>query len=184
MRQLPHLLTLVRLFASPCIAWLLLRSRFGEALGVVLLAGLTDWFDGFTARRLQVSGKLGVILDPLADKALLITLFLVLGTIRLLPAWLVILVIGRDLVILVGALLLRFARNIRQFIPSPLGKISTFFQIMLALLVLIHAAFPNQLLLWLRNTALIASAFFTALSGLDYIRRGIQMANRPSFSSV
>ena len=184
LRQLPHLLTLIRLFASPCIAWLLLRSRFEEALGVVFVAGLTDWFDGFAARRLQVSGKLGVILDPLADKALLMTLFLVLGIVRLLPAWLVILVIGRDLVILVGALLLRFTRNIRQFIPSPLGKISTFFQIVLGLLVLIHAAFPNQFFLCLRNTALIASASFTALSGLDYVRRGIQMANQASFSSL
>jgi cardiolipin synthase (CMP-forming) len=181
LRQLPNLLTIIRLFASPLIAWFLLRSRFQEALGLVLLAGLTDWFDGFTARRLQVSGNVGVILDPVADKTLLVTLFLVLGVIGLLPPWLVILVIGRDLLIVFGALVLRLTRKIRQFIPSRSGKISTFFQIVLVLAVLIHAALPNELFLWLRNIALLLSAFFTALSGLDYLRRGIQMANRQPF---
>jgi cardiolipin synthase (CMP-forming) len=181
LRQLPNFLTLIRLLASPLIAWLLLRSRFQEALGLVLLAGFTDWFDGFTARRLQVSGNLGVILDPVADKILLVTLFLVLGVMGLLPPWLVILVIGRDLVIVTGALLLRLTRNIRQFIPSTSGKVSTFFQIVLVLTVLIYAALPNELFLLLRNLALFLSAFFTALSGLDYLRRGIQMANRQSF---
>jgi cardiolipin synthase (CMP-forming) len=181
LRQLPNFLTLIRLLASPLIAWLLLRSRFQEALGLVLLAGFTDWFDGFTARRLQVSGNLGVILDPVADKTLLVTLFLVLGVMGLLPPWLVILVIGRDVVIVTGALLLRVTRDIRQFIPLTSGKVSTFFQIVLVLTVLIYAALPNELFLLLRNLALFLSAFFTALSGLDYLRRGIQMANRQSF---
>lgn len=177
LRQLPHLLTLFRLVASPWIALLLLHSQFREALLVLLFAGLTDWFDGFAARRLGVGGRLGVILDPVADKTLLVTLFLTAGVIGLLPLWLVFLVIGRDVVIVTGALLLRFFRNIRQFLPSTLGKVSTFFQILLILLLLIHAAFPSQFLLWLSNIAVSVGAFFTALSGLDYVRRGIEMAS-------
>ena len=178
LRQLPHLLTLVRLVSSPFLAWLLVRARYREALGLALLAGLTDWLDGFAARRLGVTGKLGVILDPLADKLMLVTLFVVLGLVGLIPAWLVFLVIARDIIIAVGALLLSALRNIRQFLPSILGKVSTFFQIVVVLLVLLHASFPHLLFSWLESAAIALSALFTALSGLDYIRRGIQMAGR------
>jgi len=163
--------------AAPVLAWLILRARFREALALVLLAGLTDWLDGFTARLLKVTGNLGVILDPLADKVLLVTLFFALTALSLIPVWLLILVVARDLVILGGALLLRIVRNIRQFSPSTLGKVSTFFQIVFVLLVLLHTSFPYQLLLWLQITALALTSFFTALSGLDYVRQGIQMAS-------
>lgn len=184
MRQLPHLLTLIRLIAAPFIAWLLLQARFREALAAVLVAGLTDWFDGFAARRLRVTARLGAILDPLADKVLLETLFIVLGVIGLFPVWLVVLVVGRDVVIVIGALLLRWLRNIGQFLPTTLGKVSTFFQITLVLLALVNAGFPNQFFLWLRNIALVLGALFTALSGFDYVRRGIEMANREPASQA
>jgi cardiolipin synthase (CMP-forming) len=176
LRQLPHLLTLIRLAAAPLLAWLLLQFRFREALAAALVAGLTDWFDGFAARRLHVSGRIGVVLDPLADKTLLVTLFLAIGYIRLLPQWLIYLVIGRDVMIVVGAVALRFLRGIRKFLPSTLGKISTFFQILLVLLVLVHACFRYDVLLWLQNIALLLCALFTAASGLDYIRRGVEMS--------
>jgi cardiolipin synthase (CMP-forming) len=178
LRQLPHLLTSIRLVASPFLAWLLLQFRFREALAAVLVAGLTDWFDGFAARRLHVSGRLGVILDPIADKTLLVTLFLTIAYIGLVPVWLVWLVVGRDLMIAIGVLLLRMLRNIRKFFPSTLGKISTFFQIVLVLLVLVHASFPYETLLGLQNVTLLLCALFTALSGLDYIRRGLKMSKR------
>ncbi|MGH9584332.1 MAG: CDP-alcohol phosphatidyltransferase family protein, partial [Bryobacteraceae bacterium] len=71
MRHLPNFLTLLRLAAAPFIAWLLVAQAFRPALCVALLAGLTDWLDGFAARRLGIAGKTGAILDPLADKALL-----------------------------------------------------------------------------------------------------------------
>jgi cardiolipin synthase (CMP-forming) len=88
------------------------------------------------------------------------------------------LVIGRDLVIVIGALLVRLLRGVRKFLPSTVGKVSTFFQIVLVLLALLYAAFPFQAFLWLKCTALWLSAFFTALSGSDYVRRGILMARR------
>jgi cardiolipin synthase (CMP-forming) len=164
------------LLAAPVVAWLLLQFRFHEALAAVLVAGLTDWFDGFAARRLHVSGRIGVILDPLADKTLLVTLFLTIGYMRLVPEWLIYLIIGRDLMIVAGALALRVLRGIREFRPSTLGKVSTFFQILLLLLVLVHASFRYEMLLWLQNIALLLCALFTSLSGLDYIRRGTQMS--------
>ena len=145
---------------------------------VTLAAGLTDWFDGYAARRLKAGGAVGVVLDPLADKTLLVTLFVVLGVLRLIPLWLLALVIGRDLIIVSGALLLRIFRGRQQFVPSTLGKVSTFFQIVLVLLVLLVAAFPYPLFRWLGYLALLLAALFTSLSGLDYIRLGIQIARR------
>lgn len=182
LRRLPHILTLIRLFAAPVVAWLLLRSQFWQALALVLVAGVTDWLDGFAARRLGVSGRLGVTLDPLADKALLVTLFVVLRVVALLPFWLVALVIGRDVVILAGALALRVFRKWSRFPPSNLGKVSTFFQIVLVLLVLLDAAFPNELFRWLRRIAVALAGLFTAASGVDYVRRGIKLATGPAVS--
>ena len=176
LRQLPHFLTICRLAAAPFVAWLLLQSRFRAALGAVFVAGLTDWFDGFAARRLRVSGRIGVILDPIADKTLLMTLFLTIGYLRLIPEWLIYLVVGRDVVIVAGALSLRFLRGIRKFLPSTLGKVSTFFQILLVMLVLVQASFHYGILLLLQNIALLLCALFTLVSGLDYIRRGFALS--------
>jgi len=166
------------------IAWVLLEPRipgaprFGYALAIVFLAGISDWLDGFAARRLKSSGSIGAILDPLADKVLLITLFMSLGLAHLIPMWILFLVIGRDLVIVFGALLVRVFRNVRKFAPSEVGKVSTFFQIVLVLLVLLYAALPFAVFLWLKYTALALCAFFTALSGFDYVRLGVKMARR------
>lgn len=176
MRLLPHLLTATRVFASPVIVWLLIEHRFRIALALVLVAGATDWLDGFAARRLGVGGKFGVIFDPLADKVMLVAVFLTLGFIRLIPIWMLLLVIVRDLVIVLGALLLRMYRDIRRFRPLLWGKVSTFFQVVLVLLVLIYAAYPLAIFFWLAETALILAALFTVLSGGMYVRKGILMA--------
>ncbi len=179
MRAIPHLITLFRLLCAPAIAWLIYTARFSQALILLLFAGLSDWFDGFAARRLNSAGDLGVVLDPLADKVLLVTLFIVLGLLRFIPLWMLALAVGRDLVIVIGALLVRLLRGVTTFLPSTLGKVSTFFQIVLVLLALLCAAFPLQIFLWLKYTALCLSALFTALSGIDYVRRGILIARRP-----
>lgn len=184
MSFVPNTITIVRLFASPLAAWLIVKGRFREALALVIVAGLTDWLDGFAARRLHVKGNLGVILDPLADKVLLVTLFVALASVRLIQIWLLGLVIGRDVVIVVGALLLRIFRDVRQFRPSTLGKVSTFFQIIFVLMVLLYAGFPYQLLLWLRTTALGLTALFTGLSGMEYVRLGIRLTRRPPVSAA
>jgi cardiolipin synthase (CMP-forming) len=175
-QQIPLFLTLLRLLSSPVLAWLLFQSRFREALVLVFIAGVTDWLDGWTARKLKVSGKAGVVLDPLADKVLLVTLFLALGFVGLLPTWMLLLGVGRDLVIVTGVVLLRFLRGYRQFLPSAWGKVSTFFQIVLVFLVLTHAAYPYPLLGYLQQLALVSSALFTTISGTDYVRRGIRMS--------
>jgi len=183
-RQLPNFITILRLVVSPILALLLCYQRFYAALGLVVFAGVTDWLDGYAARKLNVSGKAGVVLDPLADKALLVTLFLSLGYIRLIPWWLLGLVIGRDLVIVIGSILLRVFRNVQRFVPSVLGKISTFFQIVFVLLVLLSATFPHPIFAWLKNSALVLTTVFTALSGVGYVRKGIQLTRRKAEPSA
>jgi cardiolipin synthase len=184
LRWIPAALTYTRFAASPLLAWLLYKGEFRLALALVLFAGLTDWFDGFSARLLRVTSKTGVLLDPLADKTLLVTLFLSLGILGMIPLWVFILTIARDFIIVGGSVLLRIFRNRRKFIPSVVGKISTFFQIVYVLLVLIRSAFTYQWLLWLETAALILTAIFTTISGLDYIRRGIQMTRLPPVVGV
>lgn len=177
-RYLPNFLTLLRFASTPFVAWLLAGKAFRPALGLVVFAGVTDWLDGFSARRLGAASKIGTILDPLADKALLVTLFLVLGALGRIPIWMVSLAVARDLTIVTGALLLRRFRGVGRFSPSLLGKVSTFFQIVLVLLVLLYAACPWRLIGWLALAALVCCAFFTVISGADYVRRGIEMARR------
>ncbi len=148
------------------------------------MAGITDGLDGYTARKLGVSGRLGLILDPLSDKCMLVTLFCALAWAGLIPVWIFVLVMTRDLVIVVGSLLLRWLRNIRRFVPSMLGKVSTFFQIVYVLLALLYPATPHVLLFWLRETALALTSFFTFVSGAGYVRLGIQLASRKPKTAV
>ncbi len=176
MLRLPNLISLVRLLAAPFVAWLLYAGRFREALFLLLAAGLTDWLDGYAARKLGISDRLGIILDPMADKILMVVVFVSLGLLGLIPWWLFVMVVTRDLVIVTGALLLRILRNRRKFLPSMMGKVSTFFQIVLALLAVVYAAYTYQLIAWLKLLGVVLTAIFTLLSGLDYVRQGIDMA--------
>jgi cardiolipin synthase len=170
------------LFAAPVIAWLIVKGELRAAVAWVILAALTDFLDGYSARKLHITGRFGVVLDPIADKILLVTLFFALTAVGLIPIWLFWLVMVRDLVIVGGSLLLRRFRGIQQFSPSMLGKESTFFQIVFVLLVLAYQLLPTEFLLWLRIMALWVTALFTTLSGLDYVRLGIRLTARQPLS--
>lgn len=175
LRFLPNLITILRIAAAPATAMLLVRREFGPALVLVLLAGVTDWLDGWAARKLGVTGSVGVVLDPAADKLLLVTLFFALVAADLIPVWLLLLVVGRDVAIVVGAAVVRVSKGVRQFSPSMLGKVSTFFQIVFVFMLLVAAVFPFRVFGWLSVIALLLTTLFTALSGLDYLRRGLAM---------
>lgn len=180
MLRLPNLISLVRLIGAPFIGWLLYSGRFRVALFVLLLAAVSDWLDGYAARRLGMSNRIGIILDPLADKVLVVVVFVSMGLLGLIPRWLFVLVVVRDLMIVTGALLVRLLRNRHEFLPSMLGKISTFFQMLLAVLALVHAAFPYRIIEAMKITGVILAAIFTLLSGLGYVRQGMQMARMPA----
>jgi cardiolipin synthase len=175
---------MVRVLAAPVVAWLLYTSSYRTALLVLLVAGVTDWLDGYAARKLGMSNRLGIVLDPLADKILLFVVFVTMGLLALIPRWLFVLVVVRDLVIVTGSLLLRLLRNRREFVPSLLGKMSTFFQLLLALLALVQAAFPYRIIEAMTITGVFLAAIYTLVSGLDYVRQGIQMARLPPLEKI
>ncbi len=139
---LPNILTLLRILFTPVFLVMMIKRRPFESLLVFSVAGITDVLDGFAARTWHLKSKLGTLLDPAADK-LLMTVSYVLITIPGLnspyavPLWLTTAVIGRDLIILLGALLAFKLRGHKSFPPSLLGKISTVCQVALVFLVLL-----------------------------------------------
>lgn len=177
------------MLAAPWLGWLIIHSRFREAILLTLAAGITDWLDGWTARKLQLTSQTGAYLDPIADKSLLVTLFLALGWAKQIPAWLVALVLGRDLVILAGAGFVYLRTGLTKFPPSIWGKVSTFFQISAVLLVLLRAAAvpataTAYLLRGLELIALGLTVVITVWSGAHYILRGIRILQKPQRTVV
>lgn len=175
LRHLPNLISALRIvLVAPLLATILLE-RYELALAIAVVAGVSDGVDGFLARHYHWQSRLGSILDPVADKLMLVGCMLVLGWLHEAPRWLVLLVVGRDAVIACGAL--AWHRVLRNFTahPSWLSKATTVAQIGFVLLVLADHAFHWQL--HLRGAAWIV-AVLTAGSGLDYIVRWGRMARR------
>jgi cardiolipin synthase (CMP-forming) len=169
--NLPNLVTLARLVLAPFVASDILHGRYGRAIILLFIAGFTDAIDGFLARRFNVSTAVGAYLDPIADKILLSVIYVSLGVAGALPWWMVAVVFGRDLLILAMAVYGLLFTSLRKFPPSVWGKISTFFQIAAALVVMgAHAGIPAPVTL-----ALSVMLVGTIVSGLHYMWRGAVM---------
>lgn len=174
---LPNLLTMFRMALIPIFVSLLFYRKFEWALGVFVLAGITDGLDGLIARRLNQGSQLGTILDPIADKLLLVTSFIVLSMPTIspqpvprhfpVPFWVTAAVISRDIFIIVGAAAINIVTGFRGFRPSWLGKISTTIQILAIALILIAASFPS--LSGYLPTVYTTVFSFAVLSGVHYI---------------
>ena len=171
MFNLPNLFTLARLVLAPFIASDILRGHYGRAIILLFAAGFTDVIDGFLARRFEISTRVGAYFDPIADKILLSVIYISLGLAGAMPWWMVAVVFGRDLLILAMAGYGLLFTSLRKFPPSVWGKISTFFQIAAALVVMgARAGIPAPVTL-ARSLMLVA----TVVSGLHYIWRGVVM---------
>ncbi|HSW49373.1 MAG TPA: CDP-alcohol phosphatidyltransferase family protein [Bryobacteraceae bacterium] len=168
MRWLPNLLTLVRFPLAAWVAVSILRGSFGQALLLLAVAGLTDGLDGWAARRLGAVSRLGAALDPVADKALLVTVYLSLGAAGLIPVWLVWIVVGRDALILAFAGALLALHKARRFEPSVWGKLSTLVQIVTGAGVIAAQVFPSAMIGWWAELLPILTAVTTAWSGIHY----------------
>lgn len=167
MHHLPNLLSLLRLLAVLPVAWMMLEGHLWLAFWGFLLLGLTDALDGWLARRFHWQSRLGSILDPLADKALLLVSYAVLGVNGWLPWWLVLLVWLRDLVIVAGALLFYHRIGAFEVTPSQLSKWNTLLQVVLVLGVLqaqLYACCAAMLAL-----GVVAVAMTTLASGVHYV---------------
>ena len=174
--NLANLFTTVRLVLVPFIIRAVLGGRSGRALALFVLAGLTDVLDGAAARRLGQATTGGAYLDPIADKFLLCGVFVALAMAGAVPVWFVVLVFGRDLYILVAALILMLATPLRRFPPSRWGKASTFFQIATAVAWMTRSAAPAPAVNAAAITLLWISAGLTLCSGIHYTWRGARLA--------
>ncbi|HXO01474.1 MAG TPA: CDP-alcohol phosphatidyltransferase family protein, partial [Stellaceae bacterium] len=168
--NIPNMITLTRLMSVPLMIWLIVSERFGVAFSVFVGAGVSDALDGFIAKRFNCQTRLGALLDPAADKALLSSVYVALGIAELLPNWLVILVVFRDVTIIGGFILLQTIAAPRKFDPLYISKINTLAQIALVGYVLgrLGAGFADGML---TNVLVAITAVTTVLSGLSYLVR-------------
>lgn len=163
-----NLLTLARILLIPFILYWLSQGRYALTLFLFLVMAVSDILDGYIARRWQQRTLLGSYLDPIADKLLLVSVFICLASMGQIPAWLVIWTVLRDLLILVSAVFVRLTVGAISFPPTVWGKLTTFFQLALALVVLLVNAFPIEAP-WLVTGLVWITLFFTLFSGFHYI---------------
>lgn len=176
----PNQLTFLRLGFLPLFIILVFYRRYGWALAILIVAGLTDTFDGLLARSLNQKTSLGAYLDPIADKLLLSSSFIVLALNGQIRWWLAILVIGRDVLILTTAAVILLTAGYRAFPPSIFGKFTTTLQIFLVFAVLAAAVFHWPLFIVARRVLVYLVAGFTVFSGFHY---SVVVARRLSHES-
>jgi len=174
----PNMLTVFRMVLIPVFVTMLFYQRFILALAVFVCAGLTDGLDGLLARRFDQRSQLGTVLDPIADKLMMVTAFIVLSMRGIFPQpvpshlpvpfWVTIAVISRDVFIIVGAAAINIMTGFRGFRPSWLGKVNTTVQIVAIAAIMFAASFPYYTGYYLPTV--YATVFtFAILSGLHYI---------------
>lgn len=161
--QIPNLISLLRVLLVGPVVWMLLNGNFAIALVLFAVAGFSDALDGFLAKHYHWQSRLGSILDPLADKLLLVASFATLTWLGLLPSWLLWLVLGRDVLIVVGGLAYHFIVGKFELLPLWSSKINTLLQIILVLMVifqasgLVDAEYAITITMWLVVASIINS---------------------------
>ncbi|MEP6882115.1 MAG: CDP-alcohol phosphatidyltransferase family protein [Dokdonella sp.] len=166
-RHLPNIITALRMALVWPVFWLISHSEFGFALMLAAIAGISDALDGWLAKHFSWQSRLGGLMDPLADKLLLLAGFTALTAIGEVPAWLLLLVIGRDLFIVCGAVAYHNLIGPFDAQPSRLSKLTTVVQILFVLADLLRLAWVPGLPG--RNVLLVVTAMLTVASGLHYV---------------
>ena len=168
MPNIPNSISLLRICLVPLVVWLIITDKIQGAFAVFVLAGLSDAVDGFIAKRFGMKTELGSYLDPLADKLLLVSVYIALGLLGELPSWLVILIVSRDIMIIAGFLLSWILGHPFAIDPAFISKINTAIQIVLAAVVLGDMAF-NLNLNGFRTALIFATGILTLLSASTYL---------------
>jgi len=173
--NLPNILTLTRVLLIPVFVILIINKYFEWALLTFTIAGITDGLDGLIARLTHQRTELGAYLDPIADKLLTFAAFISLAIIEMIPSWLVVIVITRDIIILIGFLVMFLTNYHPKINPSFLSKMTTTFQIVTILFALLAGLFPA--FKQLSMLAFYGTGIITILSGTQYIYIGTQILN-------
>ena len=182
--NLPNLISLARLLMVPLTIWLIVAGSYGIAFWILVAAGISDALDGFIAKRFDRRTRLGALLDPVADKAMLVSVYVALGMAHELWTWLVILVVFRDVMIVGGFLLVQAVAAPKQYAPLFISKINTGLQITLIGFVLARLGLGeglgwfSVLLGWFSFVLSLAVAATTLLSGLAYLIRWARILAR------
>src|SRR5271154_4414418 len=164
----PNQITLLRLGFLPVFLILIAYDRYRWALLVLVVSGLSDGIDGLLARSLNQRSALGAYLDPIADKLLLSSSFVLLAFKKQLAWWLTILVFSRDVLILIVAVVILLISGYRPFPPSIFGKFTTAVQIILVFTVVLSAAYPDFHLAKIIHLLVYLVTFFCIFSALHY----------------
>jgi cardiolipin synthase len=174
--SIPNLITLGRILLVPVVVWSIASGEMRIAFFLFLAAGLTDAVDGFLAKRFGMATELGAYLDPLADKAMLVSIYVVLAVIGAIPLWLVILVVSRDIMI-VGAVILSWLVDKPVALkPLLVSKLNTVAQIVLALLVIAARGFDFDAHVAIVGLMTLVAAL-TSLSVVFYVAEWVRHMN-------
>jgi cardiolipin synthase len=174
MVNIPNLLSVGRILAVPLFIILLLQQCYGWALVVFIAAAVTDAIDGMLARLLHQRTVLGSYLDPAADKLLSVSSFIILAVLSILPAWLAVVVISRDVIIVLGILIISLTSHPLQVKPSLVSKLATTFQFTLVCLALYFMPESNS---WILHFFIWGTGVLSIVSGLQYVWRGVKIFN-------
>lgn len=183
MIYIPNLITLLRIVFVPFIVILLFDQRYVEAFCLFVVAGITDGLDGYIAKRYDCVTSLGTMLDPIADKCLILSSFVMLAYQEILPFWLTVIVVFRDFVIVIGVLFVSLLIGKVDLKPLWISKLNTVLQISLIVVSLFKLAFFQSMLNldWSFLYYLVAGT--SILSGLAYIWQGLKLTTRGEFDN-
>ncbi len=180
--SIPNLITLGRILLVPVVVWAIASGAMWIAFVLFLAAGVSDAVDGFLAKRFNMTTELGAYLDPLADKALIVSIYLTLGVSNLIPRWLVILVVSRDILIVGGIMLSWLMGKPLKIKPLLVSKLNTVAQIVFACVVLgsLGFAIPADML---ESVLMGLVAILTLLSVAAYLAEWVRHMNAPATES-
>ncbi|OGP81711.1 MAG: CDP-diacylglycerol--glycerol-3-phosphate 3-phosphatidyltransferase [Deltaproteobacteria bacterium RBG_13_65_10] len=177
---LPNAITILRILLVPPFVILLLRRDIGPALGVFAVASISDLLDGYLARKLKRVTRIGAFLDPLADKLLAGSAFILLAVREVIPEWLTVIVLSRELLLLLGFYLLSILQVPIEVAPSRVGKVNTALQlgtVCVALVTILPGPWRGLSGTWPLFALFVATAVTTIVSGAQYLLRGLRKVN-------
>jgi len=171
--NIPNTLTILRILLAPAFVIVLLRHQYLYALIIFAVAGISDGLDGFIAKHYNQRTVLGAFLDPIADKVLILSAYICMAFLQIVPNWIAVIIISRDIIIALGVAVFGIFNVRFQVKPSLISKITTCLQIATVMVVLFDPA-PHAIAM-VKSILYWATAGFTVLSGLHYIYSGVSM---------